>query len=189
MKKIIALLFIVSLIYGCSSIEPQTKLYSEKDVDKVCIYADLANREVRREIERDLAQRFKNTNTEAYESYVLLPKTTVFSNYEMKKKLKDLKIGYYLFIKEIPEIDSLRNTDQPFVEFGVLEGPNGTITTSPQMAAKLIDKDGYPVWSTTVIYDEDDGRAFPLDKDEYLDMLINELAKKNLIELKEKDGK
>lgn len=180
--KSFLILSAVFVISACSNIAPVSKVYKNDAVDKVCIFADFENRDFRKAIETEIAVNFKNTSTEAFESYILIPKNTRFSSYEVGKKLKSLQINYYLYLTRLDDEEGISPTDEIFTDFGKLDN----IIGRPQIAAKIIDAEGNIIWTSALSFKPDENIEFPIDVDNYIKSLIEEMAKSNLITIKEK---
>lgn len=175
---LVAVLFVVS----CSNIAPVTKIYKNESIDKMCIFADFENRDFRKAIETEIALNFKNSSTEAYESYILIPKNTRFSSYEVGKKLKNLQINYYLYITRLDDEEGKTATDEIFTEYGKLDN----IVGRPQIAAKIIDAEGNLIWTSAMSFKPQENVEFPFKVEKYIESLIEEMAKSNLVTKLEK---
>ena len=180
-KYLISILILL-LLLSCGSIEPVSKKYQDASIEKICIFADFESREIRKHLERKIAQMFKGSSAEAFESYVLIPKTMPFTNREMKKKLEELNIDHYLYLTRLNEGAGISITEEPFIEFGQLKGNDGPITSRPQISVKLVSASGELIWSSSVEIEVDAEREFPINENEYMEQLKTELTKANLIE-------
>lgn len=182
MVKYLITILILLLLVSCGSIEPVSKKYQDASIEKICIFADFESREIRKHLEREIAQMFKGSSAEAFESYVLIPKTMPFTNREMGKKLEELNIDHYLYLTRLNEGEGVSVTEEPFIEFGQLKGKEGPIKSRPLISAKLVNASGELIWSSSVEIEEDNDREFPINEDEYMEQLRKELVKANLIE-------
>lgn len=180
--KFAIFIFSILLIVSCSNIAPVTKVYKSESIDKVCIFADFENRDFRKALETEIAVNFKNSSTEAFESYILIPKNTRFSSYEVGKKLKSLQINYYLYLTRLDDDEGKSPTDEVFTEFGKLDN----IIGRPQIAAKIIDSEGNVIWTSALSFEPEENIEFPFEADKYIKSLIEEMAKSNLITINEK---
>ena len=173
---------LLAVFTACSSISPVSKKYQDASVKKICIFADFESRDIRKHLERNFVQMFQGSSAEAFESYVLIPKTSAFTNREMKMKLEELLIDHYLYITLLNDGEGISVTEEPFIEFGQLMGNEGSITPRPQIAAKLINASGELIWSTSIEIEKKDEAEFPLNENDYMEQLKNELIKAELID-------
>lgn len=180
-SKILLILVAIAIFVSCSKIAPISNTYQSPTIDKICIFADFENRDFRKSFEREIAQAFIGTNSEAFESYVLIPKNTPFTSYEVSKKLRDLNLKYFMYITRLDEGEGITQAEEIFTEFGELYGPEGKINSRPQIAAKIVTNSGELIWTSALAFDSDDKAEFPFKIDEYIRTLIVEMEKSRLI--------